>query len=221
MNSKPKLYKYHGLFVRNKGDEGVVKQQVEYLAAKGKVENPIVLDLGGYIGTFVQFAVNELGAKKVFSFEPDPNSCEVFLENWRGDERVSLTEAAVAREDGIAELFLGKTYPSCNSLTSFRGRDTISANVIGFKKVFDEVKPDIIKCDIEGGEFSIDWSQTPKETKIIIMELHQNKPEWLQEGKKLDELLQSMGFVQLLKLNHEKKAFRGNQIAIWERKGIK
>lgn len=207
-----------GLFVRNKGQEGVVAQQKEYNRLK-KIPSAIgavVLDIGGHIGSFAWFALNSLSAKSVTSVEPDPENAEVYKKNWSKDKRVTLIEGALSDTQKEATLFLGKNYSSCNSLTHFRGREGIPVKCTTLKATIARIRPTLIKCDIEGGEYALNWDSIPKYVKTIIFEFHYQKKEWLEKQIEIDTLLKKQGFVAV-KEPANKVTFTKVCIAIYSR----
>lgn len=207
-----------GLWVRNKGDEGVIKQMKDYKSLLNcGIDNPVVLDLGGYIGTFAWFALNNLNPKRVISVEPDPSNNEVFKKNFGEHDSVVLHEAActMKRADTVS-LYLGKTYASCNSLEAFRGRKEIKVRTVAFSELLDVYQPQIIKCDIEGGEFGLDWAHIPDCVKFIVMEIHQQRPTWIEQMKEIDQQLLDQGFEHVVKPKHE-LTFHKVDIGAWRR----
>lgn len=206
-----------GLWVRDKGDEGVIRQMKDYnslLAAD--IQGTRILDLGGFIGTFAWWAEKNLDPTCVISVEPDPSNIELFKKNI--GPRTELIEAAVTMKTGdTLPLYLGKTYRSCNSLEFFRGREKVDVNTIGFKDLLDRTNPDIIKCDIEGGEFGLDWTIIPPEVKFIVMEIHQQRPQWIEQMKVIDQQLLDLGFEHVRKPKHV-TTFHKVDIGAWGRK---
>lgn len=209
-----------GLWVRNKGDQGVLKQMKDYKSLLGcGIESPMILDLGGYIGTFAWFALKNLNPRGVISVEPDPSNIEVFDINFGGQpESVYLYKAACTMSDNdTLPLYLGKTYASCNSLEPFRGRQKVNVKTVSFKTLLDRHQPDIIKCDIEGGEFGLDWTNLPDCVKFIVMEIHQQRPAWIEQMKEIDQQLLDQGFEHIVKPKHI-QTFHKIDIGAWERK---
>lgn len=206
-----------GLWVRDKGDEGVIKQMKDYnslLAAD--IQGTRILDLGGFIGTFAWWAEKNLDPTYVVSVEPDPSNIELFKKNI--GLRTELIEAAVTMKTGdTLPLYLGKTYRSCNSLEAFRGREKVDVKTVGFQDLLDRTNPDIIKCDIEGGEFGLDWTIIPPEVKFIVMEIHQQRPQWIEQMKVIDQQLLDLGFEHVRKPKHE-LTFHKVDIGAWRRK---
>lgn len=214
------LYRHEpsGLWVRNKGDEGVIKQMKDYKSLLGcGIEKPVVLDLGGYIGTFVWWAMGNLDPKMVISVEPDPSNAEVFKKNFGQRDGVILHQSACTmKHDDTAPLYLGKTYASCNSLEHFRGRQKVDVTTVSFPTMLEIYQPDIIKCDIEGGEFGLDWTNLPDCVKFIVMEIHQQRPAWIEQMKEIDQRLLDQGFEHVVKPKHV-ATFHKVDIGAWKR----
>ena len=208
-----------GLWVRDKGDQGVVKQMRDYKSLLNLPFKPkTILDLGGFIGTFVWFAKKNLDPELIVSVEPDPSNIEVFDKNWSTEQNVHLYKAAATMFDGdTLPLYLGKTYRSCNSLESFRGRETVDVATISFRTLLDQYNPDVIKCDIEGGEFGLDWTNLPDSVKVVVMEIHQHRPAWIEQMKEIDQQLLDQGFEHVVAPKHA-LTFHKVDIGSWRRK---
>lgn len=220
-NDKHKEYKYHedsGLFCRD-GDVGIIFEQSEEWSPINKFnyEGKVVLDIGGHMGCAAWHFL-KLGVRKVVSVEPDPSNIKLFKVNHGKDKRVKLIEAAVVNKvNGKLPLYLGRTYPASNSLHEFRGRKKIEVETISFKKLLKKVKPNIIKCDIEGWEYELDWRDIPDSVTEILLELHQFKDGWLSKQKKLDKILLKGGFKHLKAPIH-KVLFHKTCTAAWTRR---
>lgn len=206
-----------GLWVRGDADIGVIAQQRDYkLLIPLGLKKPKILDLGGYIGTFVWFAKKNLDPEFVLSVEPDKRNTEVWMENWLGDPACDLIEAAVIQDGtGPLPLYLGKTYASCNSLEHFRGRTAVNVPTITFPELLVG-EPTLIKCDIEGGEFGLDWSSLPDSVEAIAMEIHQQRPQWIEQMKTIDQQILDQGFHHVRAPKHE-LTFHKVDIGVWAR----
>lgn len=214
MAENPVTYLHQsGLHVRDKGDEGIVKEQNEWKPLIKHAPFHTALDIGGHIGTFVWWAKKNLGVERVVSIEPTPESCEVYRQNHPDGE---LIEAACMRTGGDdVPLYLGRTYSACNSLEAWRGRQAIRVKRVIFNDVINSVKPDLIKCDIEGGEYTLPWNSLPACVRAVAMELHYHRRHWKAEAERIDWELLELGF------KHEKapryNSFTKQCIAIWVR----
>lgn len=208
-----------GLWVRDKGDQGVVKQMRDYRSLLNLPFKPkTILDLGGFIGTFVWFAKKNLDPELIVSVEPDPSNIEIFEKNWSTEQNVHLYKAAATMTDGdILPLYLGKTYRSCNSLEKFRGREKVDVDTISFRTLLEQYNPDVVKCDIEGGEFRLDWTNLPTSVKVVVMEIHQHRPAWIEQMKDIDQQLLYQGFEHVVTPKHA-VTFHKVDIGSWRRK---
>jgi FkbM family methyltransferase len=187
---KTKIDKKTGLNYRpGTLDEYVIKEQSCYNELFERAKGKIVLDMGGNIGSFAFNAIQH-GAKKVASFEPEPDNIKMFESQELGKES-TLFPYAVTDKDGTAEFFVNsKLNKGTHTLRKTRGRDTITVETKAFKKVLKTVKPDIMKVDIEGGEYFIDFTLIPDSVKAIAVELHLNGKGERAKGKKLLKWLQ-------------------------------
>lgn len=196
-----------GLYVRDRGDVGIIREQTEWNALKQfEYKGGTALDLGGHIGAAVWHILKNTELDRVVSVEPDPNNTRIHKLNWENTKNVTLLEKAVVRDSNSPSninLYLGKTYSASNSTYPFRGRTAIQVPTICFEELLTEYDPTVIKCDVEGSEYAIDWTMVPDTTTEILLELHQFKPHWLDEQKKLDDVLLSLGFKHIKAPKHK------------------
>ena len=132
-----------------------------------ELEGQTVVDIGGYEGIFTMYFAHKVGPNgKVYTFEPNPKSCETIEENVRinGFTNVDVRTAAVGSEAGEADLVFSELDPAQGSLS-----ETVQANIeqrisvqsIKTKVVAldDEIEsgsidvPNLIKIDTEGFEY--------------------------------------------------------------------
>jgi FkbM family methyltransferase len=153
-----------------------------------------VLDIGANIGAFTRLAW-EAGAARIIAVEPDPDNCEMFLNNlellpgscFQGTivRTVDLIEAAAVNDGGPdlrLPLYLntGKN-KGLHSMAEYRGRDTIDVATMSWQKLLDE-NPTVIKIDIEGGEYALNLTALPSSVRALAIELHLMKKHWREEG---------------------------------------
>lgn len=183
-----------GLYYRDQGDLGIIAEQKTWkpLLKCAPIEGT-VLDLGGHIGAFAWWAHQHFTNVKVVSVEPDPNNLEYLHAN-RQRTRDEIIDAVVDRNPGMTKLYLGKTYPACNSTFPFRGRKAIDVRAVSFSSLLKKYEPTLIKCDIEGAEYWLDWDQLPACVTEVAFEFHYQRPEWLREQIQIDEALLRAGF---------------------------
>ena len=144
----------------------------------------VLLDVGMNIGLFTMKAAR-LGAK-VYGFEPDPenfqlakanlrlNGC-LSMEGYPEDGNLALYEKAVTGTDEPVRSFSInlKKNKAAHSLVAKRGRDSINVQCESFTSVLARVQPDIIKMDIEGGEYECIKSVTDYgNVQEFVLEFH-------------------------------------------------
>lgn len=207
------------LWVRNKGQAWVVdSMRKEYgPLLKLELEGVKCLDVGGHVGSFTYFSLNHLKVASIVSIEPDPANVEVYKKNWSRNKKVRLIEgAAVSSDDKEITLYLGKTYSATNSIQAIRGRDSVTVKAIPFRKTLSEVKPTLLKCDIEGGEYLLDWEKLPSYVKVLSIEYHYTRDSWLDDQIKLDKLFRKQGF-KAIKAPANQLTFNGASVGIYVR----
>ena len=152
-------------------DEYVIREQSSYTKLFERCKGKTVVDIGGNIGAFA-FNCELFGAKEVHSFEPEPENIKLFK-----SQKLKLTklhEFAVAEEDGVAFFYVnGGKNKGLHSLDKTRGREHIEVKTIAFEKVLKKLNPDVLKIDIEGGEYGLDFDLILKSNvKVIAVEIH-------------------------------------------------
>jgi FkbM family methyltransferase len=147
----------------------VVMGRADYGAV---AKDSVVIDVGAHLGSFTLYAVS-CGAKKVYSFEPDPVLYNTLIRNVRENDLVShvqANQAAVTGETSGEVMF----YPEGNASGGLdrRGRGegipvkATSLSEIVLSNGLGHV--DLLKLDCEGSEYSIIF-HTPEEIWRRIM----------------------------------------------------
>jgi len=127
------------------------------LALLGKMEKPVVLDIGANIGNHsLAFAT---GAARILAFEPIPAIYSVLEQNLRQNHLVNVQayNMALSDKDAVATIYLGSN--SNLGMSSFDQRESATESIevncqIGdsFLGTLDLPKIDLIKIDVEGHE---------------------------------------------------------------------
>lgn len=116
----------------------------------------IVFDIGANVGLFTKF-IQTKGAKKVYCFEPNPIATTHLESIFKDDPSVALNYFAVSDKDGEITLNIDDT----NSLISSVYSETNTKLTIpchSFESILNAHNLnhiDLVKMDIEGGEFDI------------------------------------------------------------------
>lgn len=112
----------------------------------------VVLDLGGNIGAFAIEIFDRV--KEVHSYEPDPVNFEFLSANIRDNKAYNVKPhplAVVGNDDPERPLYVGRV-PSQYSLFGKEGQKCIFVKCEDIKRIMEEVKPSVIKANIEGAE---------------------------------------------------------------------
>jgi len=141
-------------------------------------KDKVILDIGACFGAFADLATKG-GAKQVISYEPDAENWELLTMN-KHPNNIIINSAVVADDSKTVSFY--PVRDDCNNMgrgstDPTRGRDEVVVTAVNFQDQLDKYKPDLIKMDIEGGEYSIfPRYKLPDYVKTFIMEIHTTKP---------------------------------------------
>lgn len=140
----------------------------------------VVLDVGGHIGMFSRLCLKR-GAT-VTVIEPDPDNVGMIWRNVAGfDDRCQVIEAAATDDpqllaSGRATLYRrGITHTGLHTLVRTPRHDparVLDVDVVSFRETLGRRAYTVLKVDIEGGEWSLDWTDLPRELRAIHVEMH-------------------------------------------------
>jgi len=173
------MFKYKDIYCReNTLDKYIVNEQHIYSALNFK--DKIILDVGGNIGAFARYSINQ-GAQKVISLEPEKENFDLLQKNAKGFNILPLNLAVVGDNIRKRNLFLnsGKNKGSHSLLIKSR-KDFIEVNCINFYTLLSKYNPEIVKIDIEGGEYEVfDYNSIiNKCVEMLAIEFHFGKKVW-------------------------------------------
>ena len=178
-------------------DEYVVKEQSSYSPIFELVKGKTVMDIGANIGAFSYTALKN-GADKVIAFEPDEDNAKLYELNVPKDAK--LFRGAVASKTGTAILYVNESGKNkgLHSLQQINGRTQIEVKTYSFRKALEKFRPQILKIDIEGGEYDLELHDLPEYIEAICMEIHLSHGDNREMGKKLIKSLKKQ-FPNVLK----------------------
>lgn len=132
-----------------------------------------ILDLGANIGLFGVFATARWPRARVVAYEPDPANADVHertIEANGGEARWQLVRAAAGVRDGEARFAAGLGVES--HLGPDAGEQTIAVPVVDVIRAMSG--SDLVKIDIEGGEWEIllDPRLAAAPPRAIVLEYH-------------------------------------------------
>lgn len=146
--------------------------------------NPVVVDVGGYIGDFAIFAATRLGAAKVITVEPSLQNFALLEANIRNNncmDRVIALRKAVTNGQP-ARLNIDAAEAGQMRVSAYYGdghgelKEVPGISLAEIVKQYQLPRIDLLKIDCEGGEYMI-ISTVPAEvlraTQNIIFEYHE------------------------------------------------
>lgn len=141
--------------------------------------NKICLDIGSNIGAFARIAV-ERGASRVITFECDSRNFDLLVENTKNFPNIINYHCAVTNHN-IEKVQIYKSSAKSNhaSTSTFkRTRNFKEYEIVSnlnFSDILDSVgKVDILKIDIEGGEYSLFDDARIWDFNEVFIEFHLN-----------------------------------------------
>jgi FkbM family methyltransferase len=146
----------------------------EVAAALAEVPAPKILDVGANVGMFGVFALTRWPGARITGFEPDPDNFHALSQTVAAndvDGRWKVVPAAVSNAPGELRFVPGLRAEA--HLAGGHETDTISVPALD---LFEQINGgvDLIKMDIEGGEWEIlaDPRLTDLDAKAIRLEWH-------------------------------------------------
>jgi FkbM family methyltransferase len=144
--------------------------------------NPVVIDVGGFIGDFSLYAVKRLNARKVIVCEPSPGNWALLLKNITNngyEDRIEPVNKAVTDgRDAMMNITAPDEYQCMVSayFSSEQPLSTVIGTSLGQLLQDHAVESvDLLKIDCEGGEYSI-LESTPSDVlsriRNIVFEYH-------------------------------------------------
>lgn len=122
-------------------------------------KNPIIIDLGGHIGTFsIPTAKTFKDKCKIYSFEPDNKNYELLKKNLTLNKINSVVVSNVALSDYIGEGYLKTENMSTDAyyLSKSKNRkNCLVSTLYNESKKYKIKEIDLLKMDIEGEEYNI------------------------------------------------------------------
>jgi len=192
----------------NTADRGIVNSVV--LEDEYRIKNldlkdsSTIIDIGGQNGYFSVYASKNV--KKIFVYEPVLENYKNILKNIelnKLEDKIIPFNLAVSDKKGKIKIYLSKENSGNHSIYG-SGDEYIEAQSITVQDIFENnniEKCDLLKIDIEGGEYNIFYNLSDKyfeKIKNICMECH--------EINKIDKNLNSL--VRFLRTKDYKVEFK-------------
>jgi FkbM family methyltransferase len=150
--------------------------------------NPVVIDVGGFIGDFSLYAVKRLNARRVIVCEPSPRNWALLLRNIANngyEDRIEpINKAVTDGGDVMMNIDAPDEWQSMVSAYYQSGQQLTAVPGISLSKLLRDhavESVDLLKIDCEGGEFAI-LEGTPSDVfsriRNIVFEYHQIDGVW-------------------------------------------
>lgn len=181
------------------GQIGSYKPLVPY------INGNVVLDIGGHIGLFARFALDN-HADRVISIEPHPYNCILFeINTLLYDEiNIELYDCAVVNsycDEQYMTLYESSTDSSAHSLIETRGRGLIEVETIPIEDLLHIYEPYVVKIDIEGYEYELLHDIVDLfpfyGVGAFAAELHLNRKDWRDRGREFVDVIEDNGWVPI------------------------
>lgn len=162
-----------------------------------------VLDLGSGLGLTSIAAAKASGSGRVVGYEADPAIAPLAEKNVRRNGvRVEIRNKAIAREKGVCEFHVRRSFTASSVFPKKRSKK-ILIEADSFQEVVDEIRPDVIACDIEGVEKEVFAGANLTSVHRLIMEVHPELISVLGVLKCVHELaVAGLPMVESLSLGH-------------------
>lgn len=123
------------------------------------VNEPVecVLDVGGHHGHYVAAAAQVWPAATIISVEPSRQARDRIERHIEANDlaNVHLVPAAIADASGTATLHHDPDGSWGSSLFPMGGNSSEEVSLLRLDQVLDGRRPDVVKCNAEGGEFAL------------------------------------------------------------------
>lgn len=199
----------HTLFTRPHTADKYALYESHGYHKMGVKEGDIVLDIGGHIGCVASRAAL-VGAEKVITIEAEPENFALLQQNTQTFPNVTAIHGAVFGGDKETVSLHrtkrrndeGHSTGTHSAVFTTRG-DTIEVPRVDFRELLETIQPTVVKVDIEGSEFTLDFENLPMSVRSIGIELHTRRNTNRDKAKVLVEVILSQGFKTVNRLNLE------------------
>jgi FkbM family methyltransferase len=169
-------------------------------------DNPVVIDIGGFVGDFSLYAVKRLNARKVIVCEPSPRNWALLLKNIannRYEDRIAAVHKAVTPDGGSITMNIDAPDEAQCMVSAYLTTSDQPLTAVPGISLVDLLRDhavenvDLLKMDCEGGEYGILESLPAdvfRRIRNIVFEFHQIDGFW-EKLKSVKQRLRDQGYV--------------------------
>lgn len=178
------------------------------------VKDKVVMDIGACFGAASVFFA-DAGAEQVYAFEPEPDNYNLLIENV-GSRKIMCYNAAISDKNGEISFYVNEEgiNKGSHTMRPTRGRKEIKVQSISFDKQLKLHKPEVLKIDCEGAEYTFLTKPLPDFVKQVTIELHRTNKEYIEKARELVRLFDNWECVKEPKL----EGGHWQTIGAWRRK---
>lgn len=178
------------------------------------VKDKVVMDIGACFGAASVFFADK-GAKEVHAFEPEPDNFRLLADNG-GNRNIKIYNFAVSDVAGEISFYVNENGVNKGSHTTrpTRGRKEILVDTVAFDYILNDIKPDVLKIDCEGAEYTFLTKPLPDFVKEVTIEIHRTNKEYIAAAHGLVKLFADWECVRQPKLD----GGHWQTIGAWRRK---
>lgn len=143
-------------------------------------EGDVALELGAGIGLVTTVMASDSRVAKIVAYEADVQLADIarktlLLNNISNNGRVDIRNAVVSNSitTPFVEFYVSNEFWMSSLQNNKEASRVDAVRVDRFNEVLHDVKPDLIVCDIEGGELDLFADADLRTVARILVELHQ------------------------------------------------
>jgi FkbM family methyltransferase len=178
------------------------------------VKDKVVMDIGACFGAAACFFADK-GAEKVCSYEPEPDNYRLLIENV-GDRKIFCYGVGISDKEEIISFYVNEAGMNKGSHTTrpTRGRKEIKIETLSFDRQLELHRPEVLKIDCEGAEYTFLTKPLPDFVKQVTLEIHRTNKEYIEKARELVKLFADWECVKEPKLD----GGHWQTIGAWRRK---
>jgi FkbM family methyltransferase len=195
-NSIPYYFNYKEFFIEDKYKKYLNK----------KYDN--VVDVGANVGVFTEYLIQKELSERIISIECDSKALKDLKNNFKREYRVEIIPKALNSTNDPITFYQSEENPVISStihpdklknhMAGVKGNDEIIVDTVTIKDLVDKLGYiDLLKIDIEGGEYEIIKNIDPslfKNINNLLIECHFFEEDYLEKYSNLIKKLSDNGY---------------------------